>query len=154
MSFREKTAWISLVTTLLIWGQYFARVTERVWAGESDAGTFIGLFVGTTITAVVVQVVLTIVIAVIQPAEANAAADERERLIELKSSHAAYALLSVLVVTLAIATPFLIGVGPQVFAGSTATSGVVLTANAMIFALVLAELLRSLWQIVLFRRMA
>lgn len=154
MPYREKIAWISLFTTSVIWGQYFWRLAEQLRRGAGGPGDYLGMFIGTVIVAVVVQVVLTVAVAIAKPSEAEVAADERERMIELKSSSAAYGLLSLLVVLTAVATPLMAGFGSRLFGANGTITGIVLSANAMILALLVAELVRAVWTIALFRKAA
>jgi hypothetical protein len=130
MPFREKTAWISFLSTAAIYAVYF-------WALRHGSDVFGGLL-GTVIALVVVQVVLTIAVAVSAPDEAKAPRDEREKLIELRATRVAYAGLAT---SVAMAC-FFGGFEPPV----------VFNANALLFLLVAAELLRSGCQIALYRR--
>ena len=91
MSFREKTAWISMLSMAGIYGYYFWTV---VHAGPQTGGSQFGGLLGTIIALVVVQVVLTVAVAVFNPKDAQAPRDEREKLIELRSTRVAYAGLA------------------------------------------------------------
>ena len=44
MSFREKTAWIAVVTTVVIWGTYFFVVWNGIAARTLDGGALLNLF--------------------------------------------------------------------------------------------------------------
>ena len=90
MSFREKTAWISLVSMAGIYGFYFWSLMR---SGRDGGSGSIGLL-GTVIALVAVQTVLTIAVAVVDPKNAQAPRDEREKLIELKATRFAYAGLA------------------------------------------------------------
>jgi hypothetical protein len=137
MPFREKSAWISLLSMSAICGLYF-------WsAGHTGprAGAFrFGGLLETIIALVVVQAVLTVAAAIVTPKEANAPPDEREKLIELKATRFAY---SGLATTIALACFFGAFDPPIVF-----------NTNALLFFLVMAEVLRSGCQIIQFRRSA
>jgi len=134
MSFREKTAWISLLSMSAIYGYYFWSVIHS----RSHAG-FRGLL-GTIIALVFVQTALTIAVAIFAPKEAKAPADEREKLIELKATRFAYAGLATAV---ALACFFAAFNPPILF-----------NTNALLFILVTAEVMRSGCQIVQYRRSA
>lgn len=137
MSFREKTAWISVISMAGIYGYYFWTV---VHAGpQARTGQFGGLL-GTIIALVVVQVVLTIAVAVFNPKDAQTPRDEREKLIELKSTRVAYAGLAT---AIALACFF-----------ATFDPPILFNANSLLFILVTVEILRSACQIIQHRRAA
>jgi hypothetical protein len=134
MPFREKSAWISLLSISVIYGVYFWSV---VHAGP-HAGFHFGSLLATVIALIVVQIVMHVVVAIAAPKEAKAPRDERETLIELKATRIAYSGLAT-----AVACACLFGAldPPMVF-----------NTNALLFILVTAELMRTSCQIILFRR--
>ena len=134
MSFREKTAWISMLSMSGIYGCYFWSVGRSGGGG----GLRTGGLLGTIVALVVVQVVLTVAVAIAAPAEAKAPKDERERLIELRATRFAYGALAGSVACAC----FFGGFRPPIVFGT----------NALLFVLVIAEILRSGCQIVQFRR--
>jgi hypothetical protein len=136
MSFREKTAWISLVSMSGIYAFYFWSVFR---SGPNSAFAFGGLL-ETIVALVIVQAVLTIAAAIFAPTEAKARRDEREKLIELKATRFAYAALAT---SIACACFFGAFKPPIIF-----------NTNALLLILVVAELLRSGCQIVQYRRSA
>lgn len=134
MSFREKTAWISLLSMTAIYGYYFWSVIHSKRHGG------LGGLLGTIIALVFVQAVLIVAVAVFAPKEAKACADEREELIELKATRFAY---SGLATSVAMACLFAAFNPPILF-----------NTNALLFILVVAEVMRSGCQIVQYRRTA
>ena len=154
MPYREKTAWISVVTTLLIWGFYSSQAIPPLLAGSADAGDFVGLLIGCTILSIVFQIVLTVAAALMNPGDAEVAADERERLFELKASRIAYLIASTLAATVAVSSPFLIAASPHLFPANPLGSAVLVMANGILFALFVAELIRAGVQIFHYRRAA
>jgi hypothetical protein len=137
MSFREKSAWISMLSMLAIYGFYFWSVMH---AGPQPGGFHFGGLLETIIALVVVQVVLTVAVAIFTPREAKAPRDEREKLIELRATRVAY---SGLATSVALACFFGAFDPPILF-----------NTNALLFILVTAEILRSACQIVQYRRSA
>jgi hypothetical protein len=137
MPFREKSAWISLLSMSGIYGVYFWSV---IHAGPHAESFRFGGLLATIIALVVVQVVLTVAAAIITPKEAKAPRDEREKLIELRATRVAYAGLAT---SVALACFFGAFDPPIVF-----------NTNALLFVLVTAELLRSSCQIIQYRRSA
>ena len=135
MSFREKSAWISMLSLLLIYGYYFWSVIK---AGPQTGGFRFGGLLGTIVALVVIQVVLTIAVAIYSPKDARAPRDERDKLIELRAMRVAYAGLAT---SVAMACFFGAFDPPILF-----------NTNALLFILVTAEILRSACQIVQYRR--
>lgn len=135
MSFREKTAWISMLSMLLISGVYFWSVMH---SGPQVGGFHFGGLLVTIIALVVVQTVLTVGVAISTPKEAQAPRDEREKLIDLRAMRVAY---SGLATSVALACFFGAFDPPILF-----------NTNALLFILVTAEILRSACQIVQYRR--
>lgn len=137
MSFREKTAWISMLSMAGIYGYYFWTV---VHAGPQPGGPHFGGLLDTIIALVFVQVVLIVAVALFNPKDAQAPRDEREKLIELKATRVGYAGLAS---GIALACFFAAFDPPILF-----------NANALLFILVTAEILRSACQIIQHRRAA
>ncbi len=136
MSFREKSAWISVLSMLGIYGVYF----WSVFAHRQQADGWHFKLLEAIIALVVMQVVLTVVVAIFSPQEAKAPRDEREKLIELRSMRVAYAGLAT---SVALACFFGAFDPPILF-----------NTNALLFILVTAEVLRSACQIIQYRRAA
>lgn len=128
MSYRERSAWISLIVTLVVYGGYFL---------SGGFSSFLGL-VGATVAFVIAMVVLTVISAILSPRDANAPADERERLIAHKSAHVAYYI---------VASGGFVAIGALFFGIDR-----VLVANGLFFAMVLGEAVNDGARIVYFRR--
>jgi hypothetical protein len=135
MSFREKSAWISMLSMSGIYGFYFWSV---IHAGPQVGGFHFGGLLATVIALVVVQVVLTVAVAIFTPQEAKAPRDERDKLIELRAMRVAYAGLAT---SVALACFFGAFNPPIVF-----------NTNSLLFILVTAEIMRSACQIIQYRR--
>lgn len=133
MSFREKIAWISLISVSGIYAVYFWSVFHSRGVGLP----FFGLL-ETVIALAVVQTVLMTAAAISAPKEAKAPRDERERLIDLRATRFAYAVLAWSVA----GACFFGGFNPPV----------IFDTNTLLFILVAAEVLRSGCQIIQYRR--
>jgi uncharacterized membrane protein len=136
MSFREKSAWITLVSVLICFGVYFAELVVN----ESHIGplTSLHLLLLSVIALVALQVVLTLIAAKTTPKDGRAPADERERLIQLRSHTLGYYVLMVLALALFVPVHF----------GHSALD----MANFALLAVVTATLTVAVAQIVMFRR--
>src|ERR1700691_2718661 len=135
MSFRDKSAWISLLTMAGIYGLYFWSVIPD---GPQVGRFHFGKLLGAIIALVVVQIVLHITVAIFAPAEAKAPRDERDKLIELRAMRVAYS-------GLATAVAF------ACFFGAL-NPPIVFNTNALLFILVTTEIMRSACQIIQYRR--
>jgi hypothetical protein len=94
MSFRERIAWITLVSIAVCYGVYLTAILQH-------RATF-HLFVICVAAAAAIQVALTVVATVRNPAEAKAPRDERERLIDSRARTLGYYVLVVGMLSLAI----------------------------------------------------
>ena len=140
MSFRETSAWISLVSILAVFGFYFTEVGLALRAGPVAPEAFLNEYIGAVVLLVIVQIALSIMSAIALRASGAAmqsARDERERLIELKANR--FALL-------------IVQMGAVLGAGAIAlgTPGYI-TANGLVLALALGELARFGGQVVYYR---
>lgn len=93
MSFREKLAWICLVTTILVFVPYFAYVFSLFASGEPKLGAVLQAFV----IAVVIQIVLSVVANIVIVAFRSRVEppDERDRAIDFRSLKISYYVLAV-----------------------------------------------------------
>jgi len=92
MAFREKSAWISLLVTLCIYGDYFFNLSRALLQGVPF--TLLG-WIETLIGLTVVGIVLNILVAASSPKAAQTPRDERERLIGMRASGVAFYVLLV-----------------------------------------------------------
>ena len=142
MPFREKSAWISLLANLAIYGFYFTTLAIALAHGQADGAHFFGLLAESVVLVVIVTVVLTIaltvVVAVRAPQDIKRQEDEREKLIGLKAARFSHGIVSAGAVVAIGAIYF----GVDRF----------LIANELFFALVASELAKNTAQIYHFRR--
>ena len=134
MSFREKSAWISLLSMAGIYGFYFWSVIHHRHAG----GFQLGGLLETIVALVILQVVLNVAVAIFSPKEAKTPRDERDKLIELRSMRVAYSGLAT-------------AVAMACFFGAF-NPPIVFNTNALLFILVTTELMRAASQIIQYRR--
>ncbi|MBW8815083.1 MAG: hypothetical protein JF588_16815 [Caulobacterales bacterium] len=103
MSFREKSAWITLVTVLVCFGAYYGAVLS----GAVSRGFATVHLLAICVAALVgLQIVLHAVAARLSPREAQAPRDEREALIQARSHTVGYYVLMVMVLLLALPVHF------------------------------------------------
>jgi hypothetical protein len=101
MSFREKSAWISLVCLILTFGHFFAyAIFGRV--PEEEPFAVLHYFLLSAVAFVVLQIILQVINAAISPKDAKAPVDERERLILLRAGRNAHVTLIIGVLTVPV----------------------------------------------------
>ena len=151
MSYREKVTWGGLAGPLGVWGVYFAALIADIAAGGLTRPDFIadfgGRFVHAVALIIVLEIVLAIVLAATTPAAEQVIRDEREQLAVLRSDSLAFGLLCVLLVTLAL-TAYGAGIGADfadvlgAFGERLTANALVLMANAVLFCLLFADVVR------------
>ena len=100
MSFREKSAWITLVSVLLCFGAYFGTVfTHWESLNPRTSGWLLASCVG---AFVVLQIVLNLIATLTTPKDGRSLRDEREQTIQSRSHTLGYYVLVVLVLMLGI----------------------------------------------------
>ena len=92
LSLQEKTAWASLITTLVVFVPYFLYVFSWLPGRNVPPGTVFSLLAGAVIIHVVLITVTMIVVAVSSRKEPT---DERDALISAKALRNGYSVLSV-----------------------------------------------------------
>jgi hypothetical protein len=91
MSFREKSAWISLIVVLLTAAAFFLHVPWTLRPGPSPGLAHVtGLFL---ILLVLIDLIGRILVFVTAPKGGLTGKDERERLIDLKAARSAFYVL-------------------------------------------------------------
>jgi len=135
MSFREKTAWISVILLVVLFGPYFGRVALAM-AGKAHVhgGTQFAMVAA----FVILEIVLRVAIAIQSPRDARAPRDEREDLIDMRATRAAFYVLlgGVLVAIFTLHFPV----------------SVWMLSQFVLFSVVVSELVRFSGQIRMFRR--
>ncbi|MFN3312741.1 MAG: hypothetical protein ACK46Q_04665 [Hyphomonas sp.] len=81
MSFREKSAWAMAIILIAAGAFYFNKVVRISQALGETAPPMIGLMIGYVVMVVIASIILMSVLAVASAKEADAPADEREKII-------------------------------------------------------------------------
>jgi drug/metabolite transporter (DMT)-like permease len=143
MPYREKIAWISLVTMLVVFGGFYAGVVSGQIESEGFV-SLIGLMLA-VLAAFLLQAGLTFAAALASRDDPTSPQDERERLIELKAARIAFYVL----IAAILAGTFVALHAPELGLRPFSRPQIGLT---MVAAIVLADLVKSAAQIVYFRR--
>lgn len=138
MSFREKSAWVTLVALLVVSAMYAFHVPGIV---EPRPGHGLLMSMVVSVAAfIVIELIAYVVLAIRNPRDARTPRDERERLIEVQASRMAYYVY--------VAGSFLaIFLTVHIVHANAAGVG---TAVALAF--VVAEIVKYATRIVLYRR--
>ena len=150
MSFREKAAWISLGSTMVIWGFYFIVVWGNLITRPGDWP--VALFVECVIASVLVQGGLMGLMAWRTPRADRALDDEREIRIDGHATTTAYAVLTVLVLAVALASPIAVGGGIGGIVAAHPGEAATVLGQGLLAAIVLAEAVKSAVVVALHRR--
>lgn len=106
MAFREKIAWLTLVTMLVAYGVYFGVVGPAAGFGRAHMVNIIWSFGIVAAVQAVIMAVGAIAIAVTATKEAQAPADERDRAIARRGATIGYYVLIVGMIVVGVVMPF------------------------------------------------
>jgi hypothetical protein len=120
-----------------VYGYYFWIVWGVALHGDVATFHYRALLTGSIVALVVIQIVLSIAAALWRPADAAAALDERERLIDLKATNRAFYIV--------MAGALVMCVRAQM------EQPVFYVTNGLFFTVVLAQFVKSVSQIVYYR---
>ncbi len=150
MSLHEKSAWACLVSTLLIWGAYFALVFTLP---VEQSGIALPAVVGAIVLQAVVMIVASVAFAVVH--RGAGIHDERDRSIALRSGHWAGWVLSVgvfLCVGFFPMREIALQMDPPGRFASGSLASPFATANILLVLFVFSEIVHYGAQVVLYRR--
>lgn len=154
MSMREKTSWIAVGTTLVIWTYYFAVLWGDALAGRVDGVALRNLFLACMGLSLVVMLGLNIVAAMASRQAMDAPPDELERQIEGKADRIGFKLLELAVPVVLVAALFNVENMSRAMPGDPAGSVAVVMANGVLMMVVVVEIVRETIKIALFRKTA
>ncbi|NQV14595.1 hypothetical protein HQ531_03985 [bacterium] len=137
VSFQEKSIWISLIVTVLIFGYYQFQVATVFLNPKTDINLTYLFFVAIVLT-VTIQIGVQTLLAVVNRKDAIRGPDERDRMIQLKSLRATHYIL---VVGVWVA-------GLSIFMEFSAP----MIAHAVLFFFILSEIFGFIIQLILYRR--
>lgn len=140
MSFREKSAWIILLTLIVLTTAYLIHMPQPLTLSPEPDGEMFYTLIHMLASFVAVVVIGHIVIALMSPRDARTPRDERERLINLKATAvAAYVFMSL----------SLGGVFVALHIVGTNEIGI---AYLLLFSFIIAEIVNYALRIVYYRR--
>ncbi|MEK6540679.1 MAG: hypothetical protein AABZ45_01010 [Pseudomonadota bacterium] len=138
MTFNEKMHWVALVGLVLAFGWYFATYPWAIANTQAGVWAAVGMLIPVTIIFLVPMIAGTVYFAIRTPTEATLKADERDKTIHLRGTHAAY-------------YPLVLGVWANIFALINGV-GFGYSVNILMATLVICELIRVGSQLYYYRR--
>ncbi len=138
LSYQEKSIWISLFSTVLIFAYYFFRFTNEIGQPEMDESAIIRLFILAVILIVSIEIASQSVVAGIFHKDASITDDERVTLIKLKATRVSYYFL-------------VLGIWVTGFCLFLDLSALILV-NIMMFFFILAEIIGFVAQLIYYQR--
>lgn len=151
MSFREKSIWISLVSTVVIFGDYFINVlTLSGLPVEIAKATALELSVRALLLVIIVEVIFQGMLAVSNRKDAELGADERDKLFEYKGNNVGYTVL-VIGVFITLARIVFLELNPEIVGQSSVSEFPLLTAHILLFSFIISEIVRFSTQLYFYR---
>ena len=138
LSFKEKTIWTSLIITILVFSIYFIKVFSLLNEQNIDKTAIITLFIGVVVLMIIIEIVSHIILAIVYKKDVNIEIDEREKLIDLKSTQISYYIL-------------IFGVFQSGISLMTTASPFII-ANIILFFFILAEIVGDSIRLYYFKR--
>lgn len=138
LSFKEKTLWISLITTIIIFGYYFLEAIKVFINPDLENISLLSVFIWVVILLSIIQSVIIVILAISNRKEAEKGSDERDKLIEAKATKISHFILSA-------------GAWVTVF-GILLTSSAFLLVNVLILFLIVSEIVGFSLQLIYHRR--
>ncbi|MEO8685943.1 MAG: hypothetical protein ABI414_14015 [Devosia sp.] len=151
MAHRERTAWIAVVCTIVIWSYYFGAFWLDVAARHLDGGQILTRFIVCMVIMAVVMIGLNVATGVMTRKNMEAPPDEMERQIEGRADRIGFRVLEWLVPVPLIVGLLNTGTIAASFPADPAGSTALIFANGTLMAIVLTELAREFVHIVSFR---
>jgi hypothetical protein len=151
MSVRERTAWIAVCCTLVVWGYYFIAFAADVFGRELNGNTVLIRFLACMAVSFVVMIGLAVATGTLSKRNVETPPDEMERMIEGHADRIGFRVLETLIPLALIGGLLLTGPIAASFPADPAGSTALIFANGVLFAMVLTELARESVHIVGFR---
>jgi hypothetical protein len=151
MSFREKSIWISLISTLLIFGDYFFNIIALGNLPEQVAKTAaLELSIRAFVLIVIVEIIFQTMLAVSNRKAAKLGADERDKLFEYKGNNFGYTVL-VIGVLMTLGRMVSLEISPEFIEQFKVLNIPFLTAHILLFSFIFSEVVRFSAQLYYYR---
>lgn len=152
MSFKEKSAWISLACTLAVLGYYLSGLLGLGPGNDEDTKrAAMTLLTKAVILTIIIEAVFHGMLAATNHRAAEMGADERDRLIELRANNLGYNVLGFGVVAV-ILRMLILEFNPSFTEHESAVAIPMLTVHLLMFSFIASEIVRFGGQIFFYRR--
>ena len=152
MSFKEKSAWISLISTVCIFGYYFYSIIMLIGVpadiAKEAAKTYL---IQAVILSIAVEVIFHSVLAATNRNSADIEGDERDKTYEYKANSLGYSVLVVGVV-MTLGGIITLEYNPRWAEHSRVMQFPMQIAHILMFSFILSEIVRFAGQIYYYRR--
>ena len=153
MSFREKSAWIAVIATLVIWGYYFFQFWETYVGGTLQGQDVLQRFLISFGITIVVLLALNLWAARLGKHRFGAELDERERTVERRAKAIEAGLLELMALGVAIAGLLHAADIAAAYPADPAGAAALVIGNAILFVVLVSQVVHELALIVQFRMM-
>ncbi|WP_299076044.1 hypothetical protein [uncultured Paraglaciecola sp.] len=151
MSFREKSIWISLLSSVVIFGNYFFNIiTLPSLPVEVAKLTVLGFSIRAIIFIIIVETFFQVTLAICNRKEAELDADERDKLFQYKSNSVSYSIL-IIGVFMTLGLIVLMEINPAIVDQFSALKVPLLTMQVLLFSFIFSEVIRFSTQLYFYR---
>ena len=151
MSFREISIWISVISTLLIFGDYFLNIIALGNLPEQVAKTAaLELSIRAFVLIIIVEIIFQSMLAVSNRKAAKLGADERDKLYEYKGNNFGHTVL-VIGVLMTLGRMVSLEISPEFIEQFKVLDIPFLTAHILLFSFILSEVVRFSAQLYYYR---
>lgn len=143
MSIRERTAWIAVLCTLVVWGYYFTAFGLDVASAQLDGGALLTRFLICMGITLVVMIGLNIRAGAMSKREIERPADEMERQIEGRADRIGFRVLEWLIPATLIPGLLLTDAIKTAFSADPGGATALIFANGILLVIVFTEMVRE-----------
>jgi len=154
MSIRERTAWIAIGCTLVIWSYYFIAFGVDVAIRQLDGTQILIRFIACMVLSAAAMMGLAVLTGIVGKTDFDAPPDEMERQIEGRADHLGFRFLETVIPIALIGGLLSVQWIADAFPADPAGATALIFANGILLVLVLTELVREAVHIVWFRMTA
>jgi hypothetical protein len=152
MSLKEKSTWLSLLSTLGVFGYYFYNIVGLAGLPENDSlDIALALSIKTITAVVMIEILFQSLLAISNHREATLGNDERDKLFNYRSTSIAYSVL-VCGVFLTLGRIVILEYNPSFDEGQSSWQIPLLTAHILLLSFIVAEVSRFAALIFFYRR--